>query len=211
MCECKLSPILHHSFNCRTLLQEEPKWKVLWDFFGKTGHCPSFLRFFFLFFTCLFFLLVELTKKPLTKILYYLLLHRMLSGTLSPWPLQASLCHSGSGFWAHHRQMEHKGCHSPGFQWWAPENEQRAVKPLLHPSTHSIHSQHPTQVTQGLQQMAAIALMAHKFWQPPGDPWAAQVCPVTWQHTELCQDWGWPVHPRVLQNSGLALPVTCIF
>lgn len=203
MYEWKLSPILHHSSNCRTLHQEESKWKVFWE--KRTLSLFLGLFFFFLILYPPFFFLIKLTKKPLTKIFYYLHRHRILSGTLSPWPLQASLCHSGSGFWAPHKQMEHKGCHSLGFQWWAPENQQRAVKPLLLPTARSVHSQHLTQVTQGLQQIAAIPLITQKVWHPQGDSWAAQVCP--WHGTTL----SWCVEPRVSQNAGLALPVTCIF
>lgn len=171
MYEWKLSPILRHSPNCRTLLQEDSKWKVLWE--KRT--VSLFLEVVvLLFFIWLFFLLIKLTKKPLTKIFYYLLRHRILSGTVSPWPPQASLCHSGSGFWARHRQMEHKGCHSLGFQWWAPENQQRAVKPLLHRTARSVHSQHPAQVTQGLQHIGAIPLLSQKS---PAVPRVTLSCP----------------------------------
>lgn len=55
MYEWKLSPILHHPSNCRTLLQEEFKWEVLQDFFGKKGHCLFFLRYFLIFFLPAFF------------------------------------------------------------------------------------------------------------------------------------------------------------
>lgn len=68
-------------------------------------------------------LLIKLSKKTLIKTFYYLLPHKSPSGTFSPWPQPASLCRSGSEFWAHHRLEEHKGCHNLGFQWWAPENE----------------------------------------------------------------------------------------